>query len=98
MWFTPDGPPSLSALALNVLHIVLASFVIAWLFEASGRSMAVAIALHASAHLDNVFRAPSSELRLTLLRLLVLGVAACFAARALALKGSRPAAAAYSAR
>ena len=83
MWFTPDGPPAASALALNTAHMVLASIVIAWLFETSGRSMAVAIALHASGHLDNVFRTPASELRLTLLRLLVLAAAALFAARAL---------------
>jgi membrane protease YdiL (CAAX protease family) len=83
MWFTPDGPPALGAFAINALHITLASVVVAWLFEKSGRSMAVAIALHASGHLDNVHRAPASELRLTLLRLLVLAIAAAFAARAL---------------
>jgi len=83
MWFTPDGPPVASALALNTAHMVLASIVIAWLFEVSGRSMAVAIALHASGHLDNVFRAPPSELRLTLLRLGMLAVAALIAGRAL---------------
>jgi membrane protease YdiL (CAAX protease family) len=83
MWFTPDGPPSLAAFSIKALHLTLASVVIAWVFENSGRSMAVAMALHASGHLDNVHRAPASELRLTLLRLLVLGIAAFFAARAL---------------
>lgn len=83
MWFTPEGPPSLAAFAHNALHIVLGSVIIAWLFENSGRSMAVAIAVHAGAHLDNVFRAPPSELRLQALRLVVLAIAACFAARSL---------------
>jgi membrane protease YdiL (CAAX protease family) len=83
MWFTPDGPPTLAAFSLGALHLTLASVIIAALFEKSGRSMAVAIALHASGHLDNVMRAPASELRLTLLRLLVLAVAAAFAARSL---------------
>jgi hypothetical protein len=85
MWFTPDGPPALAAFTINALYITLASIVIAWLFEKSGRSMAVAIALHASGHLDNVHRAPAGELRLTILRLLVLAIAAAFAARALSL-------------
>jgi membrane protease YdiL (CAAX protease family) len=83
MWFTPDGPPSLAAFSIKALYLMLASVVIAWAFESSGRSMTVAMALHASGHLDNVHRAPASELRLTLLRLLVLGIAAFFAARAL---------------
>ncbi len=44
---------------------------------------AVALALHASAHLDNESRAPESEVRLRVLRLAVIVVAAGFAARAL---------------
>jgi len=83
MWFTADGPPGLWAFATGTAYLTLASVIIAWLFEKSGRSMAVALAMHASGHLDNVFRAPASELRLTLLRLGVLAIAAFFAARAL---------------
>jgi len=48
--------------------------------------MAIAIAIHTGAHLDNVFRAPESELRLRVLRVVVLAVAAAFAARGLAAK------------
>lgn len=92
MWFTPDGPPTLLTIASCATYLVLASIVIAWLFDKSGRSMAVAMALHASGHLDNVFRAPASELRLTVLRLAVLAVAAFFAARALS-RSTRSAAA-----
>lgn len=83
MWFTPDGPPAPTAFARQAAQLMLASIVVAWLFEKSGRSMAVAIAVHASGHLDNVFRAPASELRLQLLRLGVLAVAAFFAGRSL---------------
>ncbi len=82
MFFTADGPPSAGLMAVRTLEFVLASVVIAWLFERSGRSMAVAIAVHASAHLDNVHRAPT-EVRLWALRLLVMAVAAGFAARVL---------------
>ena len=45
--------------------------------------MAAAIALHAGAHLDNVYRAPMTETRLIVLRFLVLAVVAALAARSL---------------
>jgi hypothetical protein len=45
--------------------------------------MAVAIALHAGAHLDNAHRAPETEVRLQVLRLGVLAIAALLAARSL---------------
>lgn len=83
MFVTADGLPSAALMAVRTLEFSLASIVVAWLFERSGRSMAVAIAAHASAHLDNVHRAPPDEVRLWALRLLVLAVAAAFAARAL---------------
>ncbi len=83
MWTTSEGPPGLLQLGLGVVEFSAASLVFAWVFEKSNRSIAVAIALHASAHLDNVFRAPESELRLRLLRLAVLVIVAAFAARSL---------------
>jgi CAAX protease family protein len=83
MWFTPGGPPSLAAVSMGAGEIVAGTLVFAWVFERGSRSMAVAIALHASAHLDNVFRAPESEVRLRLLRLGVLAAAAVLAARSL---------------
>ena len=51
--------------------------------DPNARIMAVAIAVHASAHLDNVFRAPEGETRLRVLRFVVLAIAALFAARSL---------------
>lgn len=72
------------ALALSLLlELPLYSVVVAWFFERSNRSMAVAIAIHAGAHLDNVNHAPSDELRLRVLRLVVVLVAAVFAVRSL---------------
>jgi hypothetical protein len=68
----------------GVVELVCGSLVFAWVFETSGRSMAVAITLHASAHLDNTFRASESEVRLRVLRLVVLAIAAGLAAAALA--------------
>ncbi len=56
----------------------------AWVFERGNRSMAVAVALHVGAHLDNDNRAPEGEVRLRVLRLAVYVVAAVIAARALA--------------
>jgi membrane protease YdiL (CAAX protease family) len=83
MFFTPDGPPSAGLMAVRVLEFALASVVWSAVFERGGRSMLVAFALHAGAHLDNVHRAPVTEIRLWVLRLLVLAVAAAIAARAL---------------
>jgi membrane protease YdiL (CAAX protease family) len=64
-------------------ELPLWSVVIGWVLERSNRSMAVAIAIHAGAHLDNVTRAPASEVRLQLLRFAVLAVVAALAARSL---------------
>jgi hypothetical protein len=64
-------------------ELALYSVVLAWIFERGNRSMAVAIAFHMGGHLDNVTRAPESELRLRVLRFLVLGAAAALAAYAL---------------
>jgi hypothetical protein len=58
----------------------------AWFFERSNRSIAVAIALHAGAHIDNVTRAPETEVRLRILRFVVLAVVAALAARSLSAK------------
>ena len=55
----------------------------AWMFERGNRSIAVAIAIHAGEHLDNVNRAPETELRLRVLRMVVLTVVAAMAARSL---------------
>ncbi len=81
MWVTPSGLPSITILALAMLELIFGSVVFAAIFERSNRSIAVAIALHMSAHLDNTSRAPETELRLKVLRLVVLGLCALWAAR-----------------
>lgn len=88
MWLS-GGLPSASAVAFGFVELMAGSVLIAWLFEKSGRSMWVAFALHAGAHLDNVNRAPEDELRLRVLRLSVYVLAA--AAAAVALKRAREA-------
>ena len=85
MLFTPEnGAPDVTAVLLLMLQLSLASVVFAWVFEKGNRSMAVAIAFHMGAHIDNIERAPASELRLRVLRFVVLAVCAALAARALA--------------
>lgn len=70
--------------AQNMVELPLWSLVIAWAFERSGRSLLVALALHAGGHLDNVHRAPPGEVRLQALHLALLALAAALAARSLA--------------
>jgi membrane protease YdiL (CAAX protease family) len=69
-----------------IVQMALWSIVMAWMFERSNRSIAVAIAMHAGAHIDNVSRAPYTELRLRILRFAVLAVVAALAARSLMAK------------
>jgi membrane protease YdiL (CAAX protease family) len=87
MLFAPD--PVLHALPfstifLDMAELALWSLVMAWMFERGNRSIAVAIAIHAGEHLDNVNRAPETEVRLRVLRFVVLAVVAALAAQALA--------------
>jgi uncharacterized protein len=81
---TPDGMWSPQGFALLVFEFMLWSPIIAWLYERTQRSMAVAIAIHAGAHLDNSARITADEGRLQALVFLVLGIAAALAARSLA--------------
>ncbi len=82
MLFAPDPlralPPA--TILIYIVDLALWSLPMAWLFERGNRSMAVAIALHAGAHLDNVSRAPESEVRLRILRMAVLALVAAAAA------------------
>jgi hypothetical protein len=55
--------------------------------ERGGGGLWLAIALHAGAHLDNVNRAPDEEVRLRILRLVVVAVAAGLAAWGLSRRG-----------
>jgi membrane protease YdiL (CAAX protease family) len=88
MMFSPDPPHAYAwpNLPIFVVTLALWSVVIAWFLERSNRSMAVAIALHMGAHIDNVNRAPESEVRLRILRFVVLAVVAALAARSLSSK------------
>jgi hypothetical protein len=75
--------PAPLAVASMTADLALWSVVLAWCYERGGRSLAVAMAVHAGAHLDNVTRAPEAEVRLRVLRFVVLLLAAALAARAL---------------
>lgn len=83
MSVTPQGTFDPLAFAIATVELMLASVVFAWMFEQGNRSMAVAFAFHAGAHLDNVTRGPESEVRLRVLRFLMWVVAAVVAGWAL---------------
>lgn len=68
---------------LGMVELPLYSLLIAWVFERSNRSMAVALAFHAGAHLDHFEQTPKSELGLHVFHVIVLGVIAFVAARSL---------------
>jgi uncharacterized protein len=70
-------------LAMIMTELPLYALLIAWVFERANRSMAVALAFHAGAHLDHIERAPRTDLRLHLIHLIVLAVGAGIAARSL---------------
>ena len=77
------------AFGMTMVELPLYALLIAWVFERANRSMAVAIAFHAGAHLDHIERAPRTDLRLHVLHMVVLAAVAAIAARSLA--RSRPA-------
>lgn len=83
MMFGPEKGPDVVTFGSMLVLLLAGSVVWAWVFERGSRSMAVALALHMSAHLDNDQRAPESEVRLRVLRLAVMVAAAVLAARAL---------------
>jgi membrane protease YdiL (CAAX protease family) len=61
-------------LGMIMTEMPLYALLVAWVFERANRSMAVAIAFHAGAHLDHIERASRTDLRLHLLHLGVLAV------------------------
>jgi membrane protease YdiL (CAAX protease family) len=67
-------------LGMTMVELPLYALLVAWVFERSGRSMAVALAGHAAAHLDHIERAPGIDLRLHALHLAVLVAAALLCA------------------
>jgi membrane protease YdiL (CAAX protease family) len=86
MMFAPDPHRVLPAVTILMVDLALWSVVMAWMFERANRSMAIAIAIHAGEHLDNVNRAPETEIRLRVLRFAVLTIVAALAARSLTAK------------
>ncbi len=74
--------------AMMMLSLPLYSIVYAWMLRRGGGSLAIALALHAGAHLDNLNRLPSHELGVRVMTLLVVAVTAGLAARSLS--RSRP--------
>jgi membrane protease YdiL (CAAX protease family) len=81
MMWTPKPPDAFMWLML--VELIFWSFAFAWMYERSGRSIAVAIAMHMGAHLDNTNTAPEHEIRLRVLRVVVSVVIGAFAARSL---------------
>lgn len=75
------------AFTMTMVDVFLYSLPIAWVFERSNRSMAVAIAFHAGAHLDHLERAPRTEMGLHVTHLAVVAVAAGVAFVALSRRG-----------
>jgi uncharacterized protein len=67
---------------LTMLELPLYSLIIAFMFERSNRSMAVAIAFHAGAHLDHLERASRADLRLHVIHIALVAVIAVAVARA----------------
>lgn len=86
MLVSPEGTFELGKLGVFLVDMPLYCIIFTWIFERGDRSMAVAIAMHAGSHLDNIYRAPANELRLRVLRFIVLAVVAALAARSLAAK------------
>jgi membrane protease YdiL (CAAX protease family) len=81
---SPDAAGfDLFGFALLLVELPLCAVIIGWVFERANRSMAVAIAFHASAHLDNFQRAPRTDLRLQISYVLVVAAAAGIAGWAL---------------
>ncbi len=69
--------------AYTMLELPLYALIVAWLFELANRSMGVALAFHAGAHLDHFERRLHADLRLSLIQLGVAALLALVAATAL---------------
>jgi membrane protease YdiL (CAAX protease family) len=79
-----EGRFDVLTFAMTMAELPLYSLLISWVFERANRSMAVAIAFHAGAHLDHIELAPRTDLRLHAMHLLTVAVIALIAARSLA--------------
>lgn len=84
MMFSPvDGHFDVVTAVGTIIELPLYSVLFAWFLRRTRGGLAVAIALHMGAHLDNVTHTPDDELRIRVLRVLVLLIAVAFAARSL---------------
>ncbi len=83
MMFQPGHAPSVFAVGEMMAVLAVWSVLWAWVFERGNRSMAVALALHVGAHLDNIYRAPPTEVRLRVIVFVLVSAAAVLAARSL---------------
>jgi uncharacterized protein len=77
--FLTAGPLTIAGFTATWLELVLYSILFVWFAARSNGSLTVALALHAGAHLDNTGLASQEEVRLRVLRLVVLAVVAAFA-------------------
>jgi membrane protease YdiL (CAAX protease family) len=81
---TPEGRVDGLAFGIGMAELPLYSLLIAWVFERTHRSMAVAIAFHAGAHLDHLEMGREVDLRLHALHLAIVAALATFAAKSMA--------------
>lgn len=72
MMVRPDGSYAWLDLATLAVQLPLHSVLIGWLYERSGRSLAVPLAIHAAAHVDNAMRIPAHAWTLRVLHVAVL--------------------------
>ena len=86
---TPAGRFDLLGFGMAVTELPFYAVLLGWLFERADRSMAVAIAAHAGAHLDKFDRAPRTDLRLQVLHLFVVAGIAVVAGGALSRRARR---------
>lgn len=81
---TPEsGGLDVATFVLVLIKLPLWSVIIAWVLERAQGGLAVALAFHAGAHLDNLQRALPLDLHLHALHITVLAVGCVLAARAL---------------
>jgi membrane protease YdiL (CAAX protease family) len=64
-------------------ELPLYTLLVTWVFERAHRSMAVAIAFHAGAHLDRLENEPNIDVRIHVMHFVVIAVLAAIAAKAL---------------
>lgn len=75
------GTVNWAQVATLAVFLPLYSVLFVWMMDRAGGSMAVAIALHAGSHLDNLNTAPESEWRLRILTYTIVGALAALAGR-----------------